>query len=162
METLASHSMPTMVTVMPATASDLGPSRGSSRVAACAEAKIITVVGRNARPACNGPKPCSSCTNWLRKKNIARRAGVGSGTLYQRLRAYPAQARRASSVRVLRQALGFTVSVIVAATGDFALLEEMAASGDPDLVWVVRENLGKDRLRRWPARLDHVQALLDA
>ena len=70
------------------------------------------------------------------------------------------QARRASSVRVLRQALGFTVSVIVAATGDFALLEEMAASGDPDLVWVARENLKKARLRRWPARLDHVRALL--
>jgi len=78
----------------------------------------------------------------------------------ERLGAYPPQARRASSVRVLRQALGFTVSVIVAATGDFALLEEMAASGDPDLVWVARENLKKARLRRWPARLDHVRALL--
>ena len=63
---------------------------------------------------------------------------------------------------LLRQALGFTVSVIVAAAGDFTLLEHMAASGDPDLRWVARENLKKHRLRRWPARLDHVQALLDA
>ena len=65
-------------------------------------------------------------------------------------------------VRVLRQALGFTVSVVVAATGDFALLEDMAASGDPDLRWVVRENLKRHRLRRWPARFDHLRTLLDA
>jgi hypothetical protein len=78
-----------------------------------------------------------------------------------RLRAYPTQARRTPPVRVLRQALGFTVSVVVAATGDFALLEDMAASGDPDLRWLVRENLKKGRLQRWPSRLDHVRALLD-
>jgi hypothetical protein len=80
----------------------------------------------------------------------------------ERLRAYPARERRTPPVRVLRQALGFTVSVVVAATGDFALLEDMASSGDPDLRWVVRENLKRHRLRRWPARLDHVRALLDA
>jgi hypothetical protein len=79
-----------------------------------------------------------------------------------RFRGYPAQARGTPPVRVLRQALGFTVSVVVAATGDFGLLEGMAASGDPDLRWVVRENLKKGRLRRWPARLDHLRALLDA
>jgi hypothetical protein len=41
---------------------------------------------------------------------------------------------------VLRKALGFTVSVAVAATGDFGLIEELAAAatGDPDLRWVVR------------------------
>jgi hypothetical protein len=50
---------------------------------------------------------------------------------------------------VLRQALGFTISVVVAA-GDFALLEDMASSGDPDLRWVVRENLKKGCLQRWP------------
>jgi hypothetical protein len=77
------------------------------------------------------------------------------------LRACPAQARRSPPVRVLRQALGFTVSVVVAASGDFALLEGMAASGDPDLRWVVRENLKRQRLRRWPARVDHVRALLE-
>jgi hypothetical protein len=80
----------------------------------------------------------------------------------ERLRAYPAQSRRTPPVRVLRQALGFTVSVVVAASGDFALLEGMAASGDPDLRWVVRENLKRRRLRRWPDRLDQLRALLDA
>jgi hypothetical protein len=79
----------------------------------------------------------------------------------ERLRACPAQARGTPPVRVLRQALGFTISVVVAATGDFALLEDMAACGDPDLRWVVRENLKKGRLQRWPARLDHVRVLLD-
>jgi hypothetical protein len=38
---------------------------------------------------------------------------------------------------------------------------EVGASGDPDLRWVVRKNLKRHRLRRWPARLDHVRALLD-
>jgi len=61
---------------------------------------------------------------------------------------------------VLRQALGFTVSVAVAASGDFELLESMAASGDPDLRWVVRENLKKRRLTPWPEAVERVRALL--
>jgi hypothetical protein len=77
------------------------------------------------------------------------------------LRRCPGEARRTPRVRVLRQALGFTVGVVVAATGDFALLRDMAASGDPDLQWAVRENLKKGRLRRWPAELDAVRTLLD-
>jgi hypothetical protein len=77
------------------------------------------------------------------------------------LRRCPGEARRTQRVRVLRQALGFTVGVVVAATGDFALLRDMAASGDPDLRWAVRENLKKGRLRRWPAELDALRTLLD-
>ena len=72
-------------------------------------------------------------------------------------RGYPEQVRRTEPVRVLRQALGFTVSVIIAATGDFALLAELASSGDPDLRWIARENLKKARLQRWPAELDRIR-----
>jgi hypothetical protein len=54
------------------------------------------------------------------------------------------------------------VRAAAAATGDFALLEGMAASGDPDLRWVVAENLKRQRLRRWPARVEHLRTLLDA
>ncbi len=66
------------------------------------------------------------------------------------LHAVPAARRRTEPVRVLRQALGFTISVAVAATGDFALLRELSGYGDADLEWVVRENLKKSRLSAWP------------
>jgi hypothetical protein len=112
------------------------------------------LVVRAAAAAVAEPPLLQSEDRWASAAEVQRSA-VG------RLRAYPPRARRAPPVRVLRQALGFTVSVVVAATGDFALLEGMAASGDPDLRWVVRENLKKGRLRRWPARLDHIRGLLD-
>jgi hypothetical protein len=63
------------------------------------------------------------------------------------LAALPAVERRRDDVRTLRQALGFTISVVVAATGDGALLDELASSGDPDLQWVARQNRKKARLR---------------
>jgi hypothetical protein len=97
----------------------------------------------------------------LRSAERAAAAAAVQRRAVDHLRAVPAGERRTPRVRVLRQALGFTVSVVVAATGDFALLDELARSGDPDLRWVARENLRKDRLRRWPSRTDQVRTLLD-
>jgi hypothetical protein len=78
-----------------------------------------------------------------------------------RLRSYPEEVRRTDSVRTLRQALGFTVAVVVAAAaGDFGLLDSMATSGDPDLQWAVKENLKKARLRPWPADIERLRRLL--
>jgi hypothetical protein len=60
--------------------------------------------------------------------------------------------------RVLRQALGYCVSVatVAAPARGKALLERLAASDDPDARWIARENLRKARLRRldgeWTAR----------
>lgn len=49
--------------------------------------------------------------------------------------------------RVLRQALGYSVSVTVARPREgLRLLQRMVASGDPDAVWIVRENLKNHRL----------------
>ena len=79
----------------------------------------------------------------------------------RRLRASPAEQRSTPSERVPRQALGFTIGVVAAATGDFSLLEDMASSRDPDLVWAARENLKKRRLQRWPSEVNRVRALLD-
>ncbi|HEY3436767.1 MAG TPA: HEAT repeat domain-containing protein [Actinotalea sp.] len=75
------------------------------------------------------------------------------------LAALPAQRRRDDDVRVLRQALGYCWSVAVAAApaAGFPLLERWAAADDPDVAWVVRENLRKTRLARadpgWTARI---------
>jgi len=53
-------------------------------------------------------------------------------------------------VRVLRQAVGYAWSVVVAADIERAWprFAALAASDDPDVAWIVRENLSKNRLRR--------------
>ena len=53
-------------------------------------------------------------------------------------------------MRTLRQALGYCWSVAVAADPDLALpaFEALEASADPDVRWIVRENLRKARLQR--------------
>jgi hypothetical protein len=74
----------------------------------------------------------------------------------------PPAGRRVERVRTLRRALGYTVSVAAAAAPEagFALLERLAASSDPDLQWIARENLKKTRLRPWPDRVAAVKARL--
>lgn len=61
-----------------------------------------------------------------------------------------ARDRRAGDVRVLRQALGYAWSVVVAADPELVwdAFQRWAAVDDPDIRWIVAENLKKDRLRR--------------
>jgi hypothetical protein len=71
--------------------------------------------------------------------------------------------RKGPGFRVLRQGLGYSLSVVVAATPGpgFALLRRLAAQPDPDLTWVLRSNLGKGRLTRAHGReVEAVLALL--
>ena len=78
------------------------------------------------------------------------------------LAAVPPSNRRNGDVRVLRQGLGYTVGVAVASIPKpgTRLLLRMAGSGDPDLGWVVRENLKKARLRRIPEVTAKVSAAM--
>jgi hypothetical protein len=72
------------------------------------------------------------------------------------------EGRADPAVRVLRKALGYCWSVAVAALpdGGFARLERWAAADDPDVRWLVRENLKKTRLARAdPARWARLGAL---
>ncbi|MFN8194200.1 MAG: HEAT repeat domain-containing protein [Nocardioidaceae bacterium] len=68
------------------------------------------------------------------------------------LAARPAGTRREPGVRALRQALGYCWSVAVAADPGPGLVAfgalERTGGGDPDVAWVVRENLTKKRLAR--------------
>lgn len=77
----------------------------------------------------------------------------------ERFATFPANRRREESVRVLRQALGFTLSVAIAAVPDsgFAFLQKLAGSPDKDIQWIVKENLKKKRLHAWPDRVEKVQ-----
>jgi hypothetical protein len=97
----------------------------------------------------------------LADRSLAAEALALHRTVLRRLVAAPD--RRAADFRVLRQGLGYTLSVVVAALPDegFALLEHLAAIRDGDLTWVLRSNLGKGRLARpYPERVAAVQALL--
>ncbi len=78
------------------------------------------------------------------------------------LAALPASRRRDESVRTLRQALGYTVSVAVVPVPDegLDLLEKLARSPDQDVRWIVRENLKKNRLKPWAEQVANIQALL--
>lgn len=81
---------------------------------------------------------------------------ISSALIMQRvaleyLHALPTTERKRSDVRVLRQALGYTLSVVTAANPDdgFALMCEIATWNDPDINWVLRENLKKRRLAKF-------------
>jgi hypothetical protein len=81
---------------------------------------------------------------------------VASALIMQRvaieyLHALPAAERRRVDARSLRHALGYTLSVVTAANPDdgFALMCEIATWNDPDINWVLRENLKKRRLAKF-------------
>ncbi len=71
----------------------------------------------------------------------------------------PAEQRRNDEVRSLRQALGYTLSVVTAAAPEagFHLMEELAALPDADMVWIIRENLKKKRLQSFSDRLETIE-----
>lgn len=58
------------------------------------------------------------------------------------------KARRNDSFRVLRQGMGYALSVFVAKSPEegFTLMRKTAAVRDADLAWIIRENLKKKRL----------------
>ncbi|GAA0995615.1 hypothetical protein GCM10009555_089980 [Acrocarpospora macrocephala] len=66
------------------------------------------------------------------------------------LAARPPDERRSTEVRALRQALGYCWSVAVAADPAIGLpaFQALAASADPDVTWLVRENSKKTRLAK--------------
>ena len=61
-----------------------------------------------------------------------------------------ADERKTSSVRTLRQALGYAWSVVIAALPEEGLpmFHALETKVDPDVEWIVRENLKKARLKR--------------
>ena len=85
----------------------------------------------------------------VRAKPAARDAVEVQRRAVATYRSLPPERRRRDDAKALRQALGFTLSVPSAVTGDLTLLDELASSGDRDLEWIARQNLGKSRLARW-------------
>lgn len=74
--------------------------------------------------------------------------------------------RRSEPFRTLRKGLGYTLSVVVQAIPDegFAWLDRLVNTEDTDVLWIVGENLKKNRLvRHFPERVEslatHMAAL---
>jgi len=80
----------------------------------------------------------------------------------ERLHKASAADRKREDFRVLRKALGYTLSVVTAATpkDGFALMRTCAGWGDTDVVWVLRENLKKKRLAKFVEDVEEISHLL--
>ena len=70
--------------------------------------------------------------------------------------------RKREDVRVLRQSLGYTLSVVTAAAPEkgFALMRDCAKWDDADINWILRENLKKKRLAKYVEHTEKVSKLL--
>ena len=71
--------------------------------------------------------------------------------------------RKSEKFRILRKALGFTLSVVICGIPDpgFELMKNLINSSDPDLRWIVKENLKKNRLiRNFPDKVESTKNLL--
>jgi hypothetical protein len=93
----------------------------------------------------------------LRRPNAARSAVRLHQAIFERILSVPAP--RSGEFRVLRQALAYSLSVVVAALPDegFSWMERLITKRDPDVLWICRENLKKNRLTsRFP---DEVKAM---
>ena len=78
----------------------------------------------------------------------------------ERFRAASMYDRKTEDLRTLRKTLGYTVSVITAAMPEqgFALMRECASWNDADITWILKENLKKKRLAKFP---DDTKALAE-
>ncbi len=70
--------------------------------------------------------------------------------------------RKREDVRALRQALGYTLSVVTVAIPErgFALMRKCVKWDDPDINWILRENLKKKRLAKFVEHTEKVSQLL--
>ena len=80
----------------------------------------------------------------------------------ERLHALSTAVRKCEDVRALRKSLGYTLSVVTAAAPEkgFALMRDCAGWSDPDINWILRENLKKKRLAKFVEHTEKVSKLL--
>lgn len=80
----------------------------------------------------------------------------------RRFHAIPPSERKREDVRVLRQAMGYALSVMTAALPEqgFALMRECASWDDADINWILRENLKKKRLAKFSDQVEQLAKML--
>jgi hypothetical protein len=72
--------------------------------------------------------------------------------------------RKSDAFRILRKALGYTLSVVVQAVADpgFEFMKGLIETRDPDLAWIVKQNLQKNRLvKNFPIQVEAAKHLLE-
>jgi len=77
------------------------------------------------------------------------------------IRIYTAKERHSDAFHALRETLGRTLGVVIAAipTPGFEYLRQLATLDDQDLRWIVQETLNEDRLGiRYPETMQHIRA----
>jgi hypothetical protein len=97
----------------------------------------------------------------LKDEHIANGALALHEMVFSRILA--AEDRKTSEFRTLRQALGYSLSVVICAIpkAGFEYMTRIAGSNDPDILWVIKENLKKNRLvKNFPAEVAATQKLL--
>src|ERR1700694_5325780 len=82
--------------------------------------------------------------------------------ILRRFHVIPPSERKREDVRVLRQATGYTLSVITAALPEqgFSLMRECASWDDADINWILRENLKKKRLAKFSDQVAQLAKIL--
>ena len=78
-------------------------------------------------------------------------------------RAVGSEDRRSDGFEALRKCLAYSVSVVVAAAPEegFPFLRDLWGSADPDLAWICRQNLKKNRLRsKFPEQVAAMERIL--
>jgi hypothetical protein len=96
---------------------------------------------------------------------IDERLADGALDLHRRIvdRMLASDSRKSGDFRTLRQGLGYSLSVAVAANpkAGFAYLKQLATSSDKDVQWILRENLKKKRLiGNFPAEVKELTEML--
>ena len=80
----------------------------------------------------------------------------------ERMHVVPTSERKREDFRVLRRTLGYTLSVVTAASPDagFTVMRDCVLWDDDDIRWVLRENLRKKRLAKFTQDTESLLRLL--
>lgn len=80
----------------------------------------------------------------------------------ERMRVEPAVVRRQEDFRILRRTLGYTLSIVTAASPDagFTIMRDCVLWDDDDIRWVLKENLRKKRLAKFTQDTESLLRLL--
>jgi hypothetical protein len=72
--------------------------------------------------------------------------------------------RKSNEFKTLRKGLGYTLSVVICAIPKegFEYMRQLVDLRDKDVLWIIRENLKKNRLiKNFPEQVDSIRKLLE-
>jgi hypothetical protein len=97
----------------------------------------------------------------LKDSEIARRALELHKKIFARIRS--SNERKSDAFKTMRKGLGYTLSVVVYAVPKegFALIQQLVGLQDADILWIIQQNLKKNRLtKNFPEDVSSINELL--